>query len=444
MFGVVRPCRHRLRGPLFGQWMAHLCGLCLTLRDLHGQNARFVTNYDGLLVSVLTEAQNPAVTPHRTAGPCALRGFRRADVLDASGSGARLAATVSLVLAAGKMRDHIADGDGAYARRVVAAGGGLAASRWQRAGARTGAGIGFDTGVLTDAIGRQAALERSAGLTLTDVTEPTETAVGAAFAQTAVLAGQPGNAGLLTTAGLSFGRIAHLIDAVEDLPDDRASGSYNPLLATGTTLAAAREHCDSALGDLRARSPGSTWLSRYSPSRCWSARSAWPSTRSSPSSRAAAPPRGAAGASRTAGRRDGRRDAAACGGRRAAGGLPAWARAAALRRRTAACCAMAAAKGAAIAGTARTAATRAAATAPAEPDAGRRAGGPAVPRKTRWLARNRDWARLCEARAQAEPVAATGGDREGGWGATRGVDAHGLAVICRWSEAHEASGSPGG
>ena len=251
MFGVVRPCRHRLRGPLFGQWMAHLCGLCLTLRDLHGQNARLVTNYDGLLVSVLTEAQNPEVTPHRTAGPCALRGFRGADVVDAAGSGARLAATVSLVLAAGKVRDHLEDGDGAYARRMIAAGAGLAARRWQRAGERTGTAIGFDTAVLTDAIGRLAGLERSAGLTLLDITEPTETAVGAAFAQTAVLAGRTANAEQLARSGRSFGRIAHLIDAVEDLPGDRASGSYNPLLATGTTLARAREHCDTALGDLR-------------------------------------------------------------------------------------------------------------------------------------------------------------------------------------------------
>jgi hypothetical protein len=251
MFGVVRPCRHRLRGPLFGQWMAHLCGLCLTLRDLHGQNARFVTNYDGLLVSVLTEAQNPDVTPHRTAGPCALRGLRGADVLDAAGSGARLAATVSLVLAAGKVRDHVQDGDGAYARRMIAAGAGLAARRWQRAGERTGAAIGFDTAVLTDAISRQAGLEQTVGLTLLGITEPTETAVGAAFAQTAVLAGRTGNAAPLARAGRSFGRIAHLIDAVEDLPDDRAAGSYNPLLATGTTLAAARQHCDDALGDLR-------------------------------------------------------------------------------------------------------------------------------------------------------------------------------------------------
>lgn len=251
MFGIVRPCRHRLQCGLFGEWAAHLCGLCLTLRDLHGQSARLVTNYDGLLVSVLTEAQNPGEAPHRSAGPCALRRFRRADVLDASATGAQLAASISLVLAAGKIRDHVVDRDGAYARRLVAAGAGLAAGRWLAAGQRTGAAIGFDTAVLTEAIGRQAELERTSGVALLEVTEPTETAVSAAFAHTAVLAGRPGNASALAEAGRRFGRIAHLLDAAEDLSDDEAAGSYNPLIATGTDLAAARQHCVDAVGDLR-------------------------------------------------------------------------------------------------------------------------------------------------------------------------------------------------
>ena len=208
-----------------------------------------MTNYDGLLVSVLTEAQNPGAAPHRSAGPCALRQFRRADVLDASATGAQLAASISLVLAAGKIRDHVVDRDGAYARRVVAAGAGLAAGRWLAAGQRTGAAIGFDTAVLTNAIARQAGLERSAGLALTEVTEPTETAVSAAFAHTAV-SGRPGNA-------------EPLAEAPPLRPDRAPAGrgrgsrrrrggrSYNPLIATRTDLAEARQHCLDALGGLR-------------------------------------------------------------------------------------------------------------------------------------------------------------------------------------------------
>ncbi|MEU2880475.1 DUF5685 family protein, partial [Streptomyces sp. NPDC007070] len=122
MFGIVRPCGHRLGEHLKAQWMAHLCGLCLALRGDHGQFARVVTNYDGLLISVLTEAQTAGdggksgkSGGRRTAGPCPLRGMRTASV--ARGEGARLAAAVSLVLASAKVRDHVADGDGLLARR---------------------------------------------------------------------------------------------------------------------------------------------------------------------------------------------------------------------------------------------------------------------------------------------------------------------------------------
>lgn len=71
MFATVRPCSHRLSEGLKTQWTAHLCGLCLALRADHGQFARPVTNYDGLIVSVLTEAQSARDAGlRRTAGPC--------------------------------------------------------------------------------------------------------------------------------------------------------------------------------------------------------------------------------------------------------------------------------------------------------------------------------------------------------------------------------------
>lgn len=120
VFGIVRPCTHRLSERLRTEWMAHLCGLCLALRADHGQFARIVTNYDGLIVSVLTEAQTERTTAQRrTAGPCPLRSMRTAPV--ARGEGARLAAAVSLVLASAKVRDHVADRDGLLKRRPVAA-----------------------------------------------------------------------------------------------------------------------------------------------------------------------------------------------------------------------------------------------------------------------------------------------------------------------------------
>lgn len=267
MFGIIRPCRHRMSEGLAASWVAHLCGLCLALRDGHGQFARIATNYDGLIVSVLVEAQAGAVDGpgasggadgsrgadrlRRKAGPCPLRGMRTAPV--AMGEGARLAAAVSLVLASAKMRDHVEDADGAFARRPVAAAARTVARRWDRAGARTGDSLGFDTAVLLDAVGRQGAIEAAAGpgTSLLTVTEPTETATAAAFGHTAVLAGRPANREPLEEAGRLFGRLAHLLDAVEDLAQDTRSGAWNPLTATGTDLSEARRLCDDALHGIR-------------------------------------------------------------------------------------------------------------------------------------------------------------------------------------------------
>ncbi|MFD7861281.1 DUF5685 family protein [Streptomyces sp. NPDC059783] len=252
VFGIVRPCAHRLSEGLKTEWMAHLCGLCLALRSDHGQFARIVTNYDGLIVSVLTEAQAER-TPaqRRTAGPCPLRAMRTAPV--ARGEGARLAAAVSLVLASAKVRDHVADRDGLLARRPVAAAARRVAAGWDRAGARAGARLGFDTAVLVDAVDRQTGIELLAGpgTPVLTVTEPTETATAAAFAHTAILAGRPRNAGPLAEAGRLFGRLAHLLDAVEDQEADAASGAWNPLTATGTSRAEARRLCDDALHGIR-------------------------------------------------------------------------------------------------------------------------------------------------------------------------------------------------
>ncbi len=240
VFGIVRPCTHRLSDGLKAEWMAHLCGLCLALRSDHGQFARIVTNYDGLIVSVLTESQTGRDPGRRrTAGPCPLRSMRTAPV--ARGEGARLAAAVSLVLASAKVRDHVADGDGLLKRRPVAAAARRVAAGWDRAGARTGAQLGFDTALLVEAVDRQTGIERLAGpgTPLLTVTEPTETATAAAFAHTAVLAGKPRNAEPLAEAGRLFGRLAHLLDAVEDQEADAASGAWNPLTATGTSRAEA-------------------------------------------------------------------------------------------------------------------------------------------------------------------------------------------------------------
>lgn len=224
-----------------------MCGLCLALRDDYGQSARIATNYDGLVVSLLVEAQAEAVPTRRTAGPCPLRGMKRADV--ATGECVRLAAVVSLALAAARVRDHVDDRDGLVGAAGVRPAARRVAERWVRQGTETGHTLGFDTGVLVAAMDRQAELEATArpGSSLLAVTEPTETAVAAAFAHTALLAGRPANEAPLREIGQLFGRLAHLLDAVEDYHDDLARGKWNPLAATETPIDEVRALCDDAV-----------------------------------------------------------------------------------------------------------------------------------------------------------------------------------------------------
>lgn len=258
MFGLVTPCRHSLPGRLHDLWTAHLCGLCLALRDRHGPLARTATNVDAVLVSVLVAAQQPEGVPERVAGPCALRGMRPARVVRSGSAPARLAAGVSLTLAGGLLADHCADGDLPRPARLPAA---STARRWERRGRAELAGAGLEATPLTGIAARQARAEAGAAglaasggarVALLDVTAATEDAVGAAFAHTAVLAGRPSNAAALADVGRMLGRVAHLTDALTDRTDDDRHGRWNPLTATAAPAAVALDLVDGALTRARA------------------------------------------------------------------------------------------------------------------------------------------------------------------------------------------------
>jgi hypothetical protein len=231
MFGIVRPCRHSLPDNLKAQWWAHLCGLCLGLRDGHGQAARLTTNVDAAAISVLVEALQVEPTGRRQAGPCPLRGFRSAEVVRADQPGVGHAVAVSLSMAATKVADHVADGDGGIAR--VPVGPDRLARRWAASGRRAAAAVGFDVEPVQAAIAESGRRERQAGLTFDRYAEPTEQAVAHIVGHTAVLAGRPADAPELAELGRCFGRTVYLLDAVRDQQRDRVRGHFNALAATG-------------------------------------------------------------------------------------------------------------------------------------------------------------------------------------------------------------------
>ena len=137
------------------------------------------------------------------------------------------------------------------------------AGRLAAAGTATGARVALDARGMLDAAARQAAVEHGA-TSLLDVTGPAEAATAMAFRHTAVVAGRPDNTEPLAEAGRLFGRLAHLLDAVEDLHADRATGAWNPIDALQLTPDEVRRHCDDAVlgssGTSEQRAPLWTWL----------------------------------------------------------------------------------------------------------------------------------------------------------------------------------------
>lgn len=245
MFGVLSPCLTHLDTELGAQWRAHMCGVCLSLRSDHGQLARLTTNTDAIMISVLVDAQRESASKTVSAGPCALRGMRGAQVIAPAELSVRLGATTSLTLASAKASDVLAEQEvGLSAPSALRARGARVAGSLLREKALSDTTVAAAIGnrALLDDLAGQAAIEKG-GASLAEITDGSARAAAAVFAATAELAGVPENQAVLEQIGADFGRCAHLLDAVEDLEKDAKTGAFNPLTATGTSVDAVWEDC---------------------------------------------------------------------------------------------------------------------------------------------------------------------------------------------------------
>lgn len=228
MQGVIKGSSCQLGAAAHAEWWGHICGQCLALRDEHGQLARLTTNYDTALLSVLFEAQAPHLVQY-TTNSCPLRRFRRIDVVQPSVPGARHAATISLLMGATNIRDHIADGDGWFHRapRML----GHIAERWTTGARRSAVTLAFQPERIEAQTQRQSSVEQAPLRDFMTFSQPTELAVGAAFSHTATLAQQPANETPLEQIGRMYGRIMYLLDSYEDYRADTRAGIFNALAA---------------------------------------------------------------------------------------------------------------------------------------------------------------------------------------------------------------------
>lgn len=226
MFGVLKGSRCGLNRKEQSEWMSHICGLCLTLRDKHGQLARLTTGFDTAYLSVLYEAQLPRPVARRSHF-CPLRGFSTANVVDSSSLGAQHAAAMSLQMAAAHIDDHLIDGDGYFSKLRVL--GKKLVRSWRIGAEGLAQELGYSTKPIEAVVGSQSSLESKRGERFLFYSGPTEFAVAEAFGRLGSLAHMPANTEHLRTLGGMFGRIVYLIDSVQDFKQDASRRKFNPL-----------------------------------------------------------------------------------------------------------------------------------------------------------------------------------------------------------------------
>jgi hypothetical protein len=158
---------------------------------------------------------------------CPLRRFRKIKVVEPSAGSSRYAATVSVLIAASKVLDHIADKEtfirylpGVFSR---------AAGRWIASARKSAGEMGVDTSAIEAQLYRQASLEKEPDNRFLFYSQAIEEASAAACSNTAVVSGRHDNIEPLSVIGRMYGRIIYVLDAYSDYTGDIAAKRFNPL-----------------------------------------------------------------------------------------------------------------------------------------------------------------------------------------------------------------------
>ena len=218
MFGYVRAIPEVLPEEEARRYEALYCGLCMTLGDRYGRTARFILNYDFLLLVLLLLPEEAEICSCRT---CPAKPWKKKSCRSESPA-LELAADESLILTWWKLKDALRDGS--LPEKLAARFAMLFLKRhYQTAAARRPA---FDRPV-RDCLEELHAREEA---NLPSLDRPADT-----FARI-LQAGSPETGAPARSTAVSqilyhVGRWIYLADAWDDRTEDAQTGSYNPVLA---------------------------------------------------------------------------------------------------------------------------------------------------------------------------------------------------------------------
>ncbi len=203
------------------------CGLCYGLRRYFGLYATaFLSEETQFLITLIAaqRQENPRVAHMR----CPASAFLKSVPFLVDEKASEFVSAVTMLLVSERLKDDLRDGEGRYLTRVVFLN--LLGPAFRKA-KRVLQDLEFPCECLDAARCDQDLLESAVGFDLRSSLQPTALVAGECFAHTALIAGAFGNIPSLRRIGQSAGRIVALIDACEDLNEDRKRRRYNPISA---------------------------------------------------------------------------------------------------------------------------------------------------------------------------------------------------------------------
>ena len=216
MFGYILPRKDKLPEEERRRYHAAYCGLCRSLKLNYGFKARFLVNYDMTFLYFLLEQGEGKETLRCV---CPANPFCKKDCLPSDGA-MEYAADLSVLLSVWKLRDALRDG-GFFHRLAAGAGLRLFRKAYEKAAKKQREA----DRIFADQLAKLHALEESNCPSIDRAADAFATLLGgcASYWKTEKLR--------RITALLLYhvGRFLYLVDALEDLPKDHRSGSYNPL-----------------------------------------------------------------------------------------------------------------------------------------------------------------------------------------------------------------------
>ena len=218
MFGYVRPLRDELKCKDLDLYRATYCGLCRTMRQRYGLLAPMFLNFDFTFLALLLALEETRFQPCR--GRCHAKPFRKVPMCQQSAS-LDLAADESIVLTYWKLRDSAKDDGlvGGFPARLLSW---LLRPSYRKAVERC---PDFDR-VVVSSLEELAQLEREECPSIDRTADTFARLLQAA----APVTGDPGKDRPVSLLLYHLGRWIYLVDARDDLEEDRQSGAYNPLL----------------------------------------------------------------------------------------------------------------------------------------------------------------------------------------------------------------------